>query len=364
MDEIMSQWEGKPFKYHPEGCPHITKMPRKPVSSGIEGKCSCDGESGIMLYIEIQEGQKAMGLKPFTNDYQAHTATVLRCVSNWFHSKRIIVGDAWFGSVSTASACLKHRMHFIGVVKQVTKGYPKAIFEMWEGTNPQRGKTCFLTTKINVDGEQHVLMAADWMTKKGKRIISTCSNGLPGKPYVKTRTKVVESPEGVRESTKYDVVTERSQVFEELFRSFSVIDVHDHYRQGILELERHWKTNVWWHRFFITILGIVYTDCFFAYRKDFLAYGDIRREFLEYEDFLDQLSSSMIFNDLDTFGTHEYGQRRETAEDKRDITVRIVQYRYRIFLIFPYFSDCDRSLTAIVVRNTAFHRTQSEISEP
>ena len=49
VDELMSQWEGKELKYHPLGCPHVTKLPRKPVSCCVEGKCTCCGESGIMV---------------------------------------------------------------------------------------------------------------------------------------------------------------------------------------------------------------------------------------------------------------------------------------------------------------------------
>ena len=62
IDELISQWEGKEAKYHPLGCPHVTKIPRKPVSCGVEGKCSCCGESGIMLFIELQEGKTARKL--------------------------------------------------------------------------------------------------------------------------------------------------------------------------------------------------------------------------------------------------------------------------------------------------------------
>ena len=55
IDELISQWEGKEAKYHPLGCPHVTKIPRKPVSCGVEGKCSCCGKSGIMLFIEFKK---------------------------------------------------------------------------------------------------------------------------------------------------------------------------------------------------------------------------------------------------------------------------------------------------------------------
>jgi hypothetical protein len=91
-----------------------------------------------------------------------------------------------------------------------------------------------------------------------------------------------------------------------------VIDVHDHYRQGTLGLERHWKTYTWWHKLFCTIAGVVYTDCYFAYRYDFLSAGVEHREMLEYEEFLGELATSMIFNELD--GVHGEYLLRNTKE--------------------------------------------------
>ena len=52
----------------PDGCPHVTKIPRKPVPIGMEGKCSCDGESYIMLRMGIQQGKEAMSLMPYQSE--------------------------------------------------------------------------------------------------------------------------------------------------------------------------------------------------------------------------------------------------------------------------------------------------------
>jgi len=137
------------------------------------------------------------------------------------------------------------------------------------------------------------------MTKVGKRIISTCSNGRPSQyEHIVERSRVIEVDRALQ-AESYSKHTPQSEVVEELFRCFSVIDVHVHYRQGTLALERHWKTYCWRHRLFCTIVGVVYTDSFFAYRQDFLSSGADTTTMMGYETFLGTLASSMIFNNLD-----------------------------------------------------------------
>ena len=41
-------------------CPHITLVRRKPKPLGMELKTACDGGSGVMLFMEIQEDKEAM----------------------------------------------------------------------------------------------------------------------------------------------------------------------------------------------------------------------------------------------------------------------------------------------------------------
>ena len=43
--------------------PHTTVMPDKPESVGCLAKTLCDGGTGVMLHIELQEGKEAMSLK-------------------------------------------------------------------------------------------------------------------------------------------------------------------------------------------------------------------------------------------------------------------------------------------------------------
>lgn len=57
--------------------------------------------------------------------------------------------------------------------------------------------------------------------------------------------------------------------YEDMYENFSAIDVHDHYRRGILQLEHHWRTTKWWHRLLTTVLGVIFTHYYFVYRHEF-----------------------------------------------------------------------------------------------
>ncbi len=46
----------------------LPTIPRKPVPIGMEGKCSCDGESNIMLRSEVQQRKVAMNLMPYQSE--------------------------------------------------------------------------------------------------------------------------------------------------------------------------------------------------------------------------------------------------------------------------------------------------------
>ena len=45
---------------------------------GTEFKCVCDGRSGLMVYLEIQEGSRAMKEKPFRDELGAASAIGMR----------------------------------------------------------------------------------------------------------------------------------------------------------------------------------------------------------------------------------------------------------------------------------------------
>lgn len=63
IDECMIAWEGLEGKWSIKGMPHVTKIARKPKGVGAEVKSLADGESGVLLGLEIMEGRELMATK-------------------------------------------------------------------------------------------------------------------------------------------------------------------------------------------------------------------------------------------------------------------------------------------------------------
>ncbi len=81
-----------------------------------------------------------------------------------------------------------------------------------------------------------------------------------------------------------------------MYAVFNKIDVHDHYRQGILELERNWHTKCWWHRLFGTIIGMIVTDSYLAYRYDYLRRYRDDSGLLPFKSFCGRLTVQLAHN--------------------------------------------------------------------
>jgi hypothetical protein len=66
----------------------------------------------------MQEGREAMNKKPH-NEMGARVACTLRLAeaAGLVGKNRVIIGDAWFGSVKTALALKEKALYFIGRVK-------------------------------------------------------------------------------------------------------------------------------------------------------------------------------------------------------------------------------------------------------
>ena len=101
VDESMVAWKGIEQKYHHLGVPHKTKIPRKPVSQGVELKAIADGDTGILMGIEIVEGKERQRRKAFAADLGEGTALTLRLASPFKSTGRTVVADSAFASVKT-----------------------------------------------------------------------------------------------------------------------------------------------------------------------------------------------------------------------------------------------------------------------
>jgi hypothetical protein len=154
VDELMSMWYGLDGKYALEGAPHVTKIQRKPRGVGVEIKAVCDGESNIMLGLEIMEGVLRQHAKEYHAAYGSGTSITLRLCSPWRGSGRTIIGDSAFASVKTLIALHKElSLFFMGIVKTASTKFPKQFMQKWysDGCNmiPARQPGSWITLRVS-----------------------------------------------------------------------------------------------------------------------------------------------------------------------------------------------------------------------
>ena len=77
IDEVMSAWKGQDGQYCANGLPHVTKIIRKPEGVGCELKALCDGESNIMMRLEIMKGRDHQRAMEHAHQYKDGTAVTL-----------------------------------------------------------------------------------------------------------------------------------------------------------------------------------------------------------------------------------------------------------------------------------------------
>eukprot|EP00873_Tetraselmis_striata_P019334 jgi/Tetstr1/439598/TSEL_028022.t1 len=123
MDESMSAYQPRPTKLG--GLPNLSFIYRKPEPLGTEMKTVCDCDTGVMTYIEIQEGRDHMRVKPHAAEHGVTTACVMRMAETCTSTDSTLLGDAWFESVKVG----KMGRHFIGVVKTGHGLFPKAFLK-------------------------------------------------------------------------------------------------------------------------------------------------------------------------------------------------------------------------------------------
>ena len=127
--------------------------------------------------------------------------------------------------------------------------------------------------------------------KKLKTIISNVGTTHPSlQEHIRYRHRKVLSEDGRSYLTqRYPKVIPMPRMVEDFFRHFSVIDIHDHLRQGTLQFHAHWRTLTWWHRLFSTILGIIVVDAYNAYKFEFRRMHGRATNSMDFPTFVHQL---------------------------------------------------------------------------
>ena len=145
----------------------------------------------------------------------------------------------------------KNGLHFLGMVKQSHKQFPRAYLTQ-EALYTERGDSVVVET--NCDGV--TLLGVGWNDSKIQSIIATRGVTLPGADHIVWQPRWTGP--GVSETKEVRVPQPR--LVGEYFEGAKGVDCHNHSRQGDLAIEQGWRTHTWWKRIMATMLGIVVTD--------------------------------------------------------------------------------------------------------
>ena len=211
----------------------------------------------------------------------------MRLTKPWHGTNRVLTGDSWFACFLAALHLWTVGLFFMGIVKTASRFFPKTFLIRWcEQNNARENRGRYKLLETMRDGVR--IYALGWSDKKGKQIVFTTGTTLPAEPSVRRRHRRVEV-NGRWVSQPYEKIVPRPMVIKEMFDSFSIIDVDDHLRQGSLELERTWIVRDWILRIFMTILGVIIVNAFYAFL--FITGRDV-----DFNEFLGKLSYDLIYN--------------------------------------------------------------------
>jgi hypothetical protein len=225
--ESFSPWCGLDQR-HNAGCPHIRKELRNPkgVGIGMEIKnCVC-GIGEIQLVLELVACADEMHRRLHWCPGGAATALMLRLLSSFASSGRLVVGDSAFASVRTAVALHKIGLYFIGLVKSCTRMYP--FKHTQEHPYPARGSHIALTARHDDGVNLRTVAWRDGSTVKS--FVSTCGTTVAGVPHKKNRWRR-NNNDGTTNYVKVNVP--RPKLAVDYFDGARTIDVHNHSRQGL-----------------------------------------------------------------------------------------------------------------------------------
>lgn len=159
-----------------------------------------------------------------------------------------------------------------------------------------RGQHITLTSTLdiptNVGNTRPPIFACGWADQTLKNFIGTSGHTLLGAPHERTTYKIIVADDGSRTQSKRTTLTARPQCLVDMFTYFSGIDVHDHLRQGVFNLEESWRTYQWKTRAFTTLTAMSMTDAYLSWCHEL----PHNRQAPGFADFLGRLAHQLVHN--------------------------------------------------------------------
>lgn len=268
----MSKWYGKKKSKKP---PHVIFMKSKPIDRGVLLRSLCDGETAIMLQMEIVESKAAMARKKYvyrppslpdrhsdnyavfekkSDVHKPHTAIGLRLCEPYFGTWRNIISDSAYSSYHTAMSFARHGLFHQGHVKTATTGFCRAsLLE-----DPQDGATRVFESQYahqDFQGAHKIIAIGHTHRNSTVTMIATTGSTQP----------VVDNSNNKHSTHDSKKQVPHPEAMANMFKYYNGVDHNNMLRQHILDVEERWLTQRWWIRFWATILGIIATDAYLAY---------------------------------------------------------------------------------------------------
>ena len=247
VDESMCAWRGL-------GLPHLSFVPRKPEPLGVENKTAACALSKMIVSIEPAEGKERMKLKKFEDKYGHTTATTLRLVEKYAvvpgtnQPVRVVAGDSWFASVTTALAVKKELgLDFLGIVKTAHKYYPRD-----DVARVGQAKGSWVTYTATVDGVRLIALGHRKGQDKVNQLIAT--SGITAKGE---RMWYAYSEGQLHNRQKYWISWDAPVVANVWTKAQPGIDANNRVRQHDLALEKRFGTHDPFIRYQTHVLGVV-----------------------------------------------------------------------------------------------------------
>jgi hypothetical protein len=216
-------------------------------------------------------------------------------MSPFFGEAHTLFADSAFSSVKTLLALAVHGIRFMGMVKTAHREFPMKYLQSWAAgkdneETPKRGDHILLESE---SGEGSKLYALGWADRKAKFFVFNAGTTHPVDPSVRVRHKVIVENGEARTMT-WEKKVNWPDAVRTYFQNFSVIDIHNHLRQGSLAVEQEWLTHTWWHRVFATIFGICVVDAYLVCK--YVLKEEVVPRDVNFTDFINKLAYQLIFN--------------------------------------------------------------------
>ena len=272
VDESMVAWRGRVGLLDPSKCPFRSYVPRKPEPLGLEVKNTGCALSGLLIFLEFCEGKASHAKAKYYYDkasdgeiYSHTTATTVRLVEPWHGTGRVVAGDSWFSSVRTAEALAVHGLFYIGDIKTNTKRSCNEV--LVDDTTEERGAWAVRTSVLKLGGDKTmpIFQVSHRRGDHVHKFVGTCGTTLPG-----TKETVYFEDDEHRANENLPTGYEQDRKCCKVLNDFSLaqpcIDRSNRYRQFILGMEKRLVTNRFDFRVGTSLMGMHFTNTFFAHR--------------------------------------------------------------------------------------------------